>query len=94
MWVEAGFPPDTFWPQTERSFSNALAGAARHRIKMAWQIAAMTGAASVGKLKPVDDYLPSDHPVGTPGAMKMLGYMRSLQRRGIPIEIERIERLH
>jgi hypothetical protein len=95
MWVEAGFPPETFWQQTERSFSNALAGAARHRIKLAWQIAAFTGAASVGKLKAPDEYLPNDEARHvTPGSMKMIGFMRRLQHRGIPVTIERIERVH
>lgn len=94
MWVEAGFPPETFWHQTERSFANALAGAARHRIKMAWQIAAFTGAAFVGKLKGPEEYLPDSRPIGTPGAMKTLGFLMRLQRRGIPMQIERVERLH
>jgi hypothetical protein len=96
MWVEAGFPPETFGIQTERSFSNALAGVARHRIKLAWQIAIFTGLASVGKLKTSpDDYMPADDSRNvTPGSMKLIGYMRRLQHRGVPVRIERIERIH
>jgi hypothetical protein len=94
MWVEAGFPPETFWKQTERSFSNSLAGVARHRIKLAWQIAAFTGAASVGKLKSPDEYMPTVDRQTTPGAMKLVGFMQRLKRRGIPVTIERIERVH
>lgn len=92
MWVEAGFPPETFWTQTERSFSNALAGVARLRIKTAWQIAAFTGAAFVGKLKMPEEYLPTDAPPVTPGATKMLGYLFRLHNRGLPMTIEKVER--
>lgn len=94
MWVEAGFPPETFWHQTERSFANALAGAAKHRIKLAWQIAEFVGAAFVGKLKRPEEYLTDERPVGTPGAMKVVGYLMRLQRKGIPMKIEKIERYH
>lgn len=96
MWVEAGFPPETFWQQTERSFSNALLGAARRDIRTAWQSAIFTGAASVGKLRDIDEYLPDidPRPAATPGAMKTLGFLMKLQRKGIPMKIERVERLH
>lgn len=95
MWVETGFPPSAFWEQTERSFSNTLAGAARLRIKTAWQTGAFAGAASNGKLKEVEHYLPDDEePTGTPGAMKFVSLMHKLRRKGLPITIERIERLH
>lgn len=92
MWVEAGFPPETFWAQTERSFANALAGAARHRIKQAWQIAALVGVAFAGKLKTSEEYMPTEDLPVTPGATKMLGYLFKLQKRGIPMTIEKVER--
>lgn len=94
MWVEAGFPPDTFWKQTQRSFSNSLTGVAKHRITSAWHIGVMSGLAYAGKLRALEDYLPGPANEGTKGAAQALGFLFKLKRKGIPMTIEKIERLH
>lgn len=94
MWVETGNSPDTFWKQTHRSFTNTLIGAAKRRITQAWQIAVMVGPATAGKLRDLDDYLPSDTIERTKGSAQALGFLFKLKRKGIPMTIEKIERLH
>lgn len=90
MWVEAGFPPLAFWRQTERSFANALAGAAKARLSLAWQVAALTGAASVGKLKPLDDYLASLEPEQTYNDAMLLSGLFKLKASGVPMDIKKL----
>lgn len=91
MWCEAGFPPDSFWHQTERSFSNALAGVAKRRITEAWQVAAMSAAASVGKLKDLREYLPGDvDEKRTPGSSWVLSQLFKMKAKGVPMKIERV----
>lgn len=90
MWVEAGFPPLAFWQQTERSFANALAGAAKARLTLAWQTAVLTGAASVGKLKPLDDYLSEMEPEQTTNNAALLSGLFRLKARGVPMDIKKL----
>lgn len=103
MWVEAGQPAHTFWQQTQRSFANTLAGAAVRDITLAWKIANMTGAAWGGNLPPLDKLLAPETAPASKGkfvsdeqraSASLLGFMFKMKRRGVPMEIERIERLH
>lgn len=52
-------------------------------------VAALSGAASVGKLKELDDYLPSDSDTQTANA-KLLHGFRVLQSKGLNVTIERL----
>lgn len=93
MWVEGGFAPETFWDQTVRSFRNALAGSAKRRLTESWQTAALTAAASVGKLKSLDEYLPSDTPISRSEALanaKLIHGFNLMKARGVPLKIERL----
>jgi hypothetical protein len=63
MWVQAGFPPDTFWPQTPRNFQLAmkgvrrkLEGEAQARTALAYESGAFAGLAQAGKLKRLEHY--------------------------------------
>lgn len=94
MWVEAGFVPETFWRQTQRSFSNALAGAAKRRTIDAWRAANLIGSASVGKLPKLEEILPSDEAPEPEDFRlhnaKLLNFMFKLKAKGIPMTIERL----
>lgn len=90
MWVETGFPPSTFWEQTERSFSNVLAGAAKARVTLAWQIGAMTGTAYAGKLKSLSEYLAMIEPEEVSGNAALLHALKRLQAKGVPMDIKKL----
>ncbi len=94
IWVEAGFLPDTFWKQTHRSFTNSVAGAARRNVTLAWQIAGMTAVASAGKLPTLDSLLAPKEATQAVGSAKLLNYLFKLKGRGVPMTVERIERVH
>jgi hypothetical protein len=97
MWVEAEFPPATFWQQTERSFVLALearAEAMKRRTererRLAWNIAALSALASVGKLKSFDESFVTGEDGATGGSAKVLGLLFRLKRKGVPMTIEKI----
>lgn len=95
MWVENGFPPETFWKQTQRSFSNALIGAARRNTSDAWLIGVMSGLGFSGKIKPLNEYLRAEQSdVERLHNAKLYNYFAKLSHRGIPMTIEKIERLN
>lgn len=104
MWCEAGYSPGTFWQQTQRSFVIALAGAAKREIALAWKIAALTASASIGKLPPLDELFGVNQPEASKPkpksngkdkvAAELLSFMFKMKSRGVPMQIERIERLH
>lgn len=89
MWCEAGLPAEAFWGQTQRSFHSALSGAARHNTKQAYMIAGLSAAAQCGKLRELDDYLPSD-PNDAASSAQLLHGFRRLQARGVNMTIERL----
>jgi hypothetical protein len=100
MWVEYGFQPDAFWHQTPLHFQLAL-DAVRDRVKfereeslfLAYNTAALSSAASAGKLKPFDHYRKRLSPkklAQTPS--EMLEVFREFQARGAPMTIRRVER--
>lgn len=91
MWSAAGFSPETFWPQTERSFANALAGAAEREVTLAWQIEFF---ARQKFLNPLSEYLRPLDSLKDNGAQALLGVLFKLKRKGVPMQIEKIERLH
>lgn len=96
MWVEAGQPVHTFWDQTQRSFANTLEGAAKRDIALAWKIAALTTSGSVGKLPKLDELLSHSEPSTghRAGNAKLMHALFKLKAQGIPMQVERIERLH
>jgi hypothetical protein len=64
MWCEAGFQPDSFWKQSPATFKACMDGAGKRllaegeaSLRFAWHAGAFTGAAQVGKLKPLARYL-------------------------------------
>ena len=89
MWCEAGFPPETFWQQTQRSFANALAGVAKSRVTTAWYVAALTASASVGKLPSLDSLLFPARANQAESA-KLLSSLFKLKARGVPMTVERL----
>lgn len=78
--------PDDFWHQTPLHFQYVMKGV-RKRLEaqneantaLAWQSAAFTGAASVGKLKPLREYLRK--PPRKMSNAEMLANMRILAMR-------------
>jgi hypothetical protein len=63
MWVQAGFSPETFWPQTPRHFQLAMRGVrkrmefdAQARTSLAYESGAFAGLAHHGKLKALKHY--------------------------------------
>lgn len=97
MWIEAGQPAHTFGEQTQRSFATTIASAAKRDLALAWKIAALTASASVGKLPKLDELLApaeASHAAQRAKNMRLLGDLRALQAKGIPMQIERVERLH
>jgi hypothetical protein len=89
MWCAAAFPPDTFWRQTERSFANAVAGAAEREVTLAWQIEFF---ARQKRLNRLSEYLQPIHSAQNDGAQALLGALFKMKRKGVPMKIERIER--
>lgn len=64
---------------------------ARRDIVRAYRTGAFGGAAFNGKLKPLDQYMDTTDSPATRSA-KGIHFFRSLQARGLPIKIERVER--
>lgn len=63
MWVQAGFSPETFWPQTPKHFQLAMRGIrkrletdAQARTLLAYESGAFAGLAHHGKLKALKHY--------------------------------------
>lgn len=63
MWVQAGFPPDTFWHQTPQGFQLAMRGVrkrmeseAQARTALAYETGAFSGLGYHGKLKALKHY--------------------------------------
>ena len=100
--MEAGFTPDTFWRQTERSYVLAIEGAAdrsKREIEreqmVAYTSAALNGLAFVGKLKPYEEHFPNpansaEASTMPPEGAKMLSAIFKLKQRGVPMKIERV----
>lgn len=97
MWIDAGFDPDAFWHQTPRTFQLVMQGvrkrgerAAEDAVRQAWDVAAMTSAAQVGKLKPLRHYL--SKAVRKPqGPGEMLAMIKAIGA-GTDMKITRIKR--
>ena len=51
----------------------------------------MSGAASVGKLGAIEKWLPHEEDKSRGGAA-LLGALRAMQRKGVPMKIERINK--
>lgn len=60
-------------------------------LVQAYNIASMSGAASVGKLKKFDHYLAQIKPRTAQGPAEMLATLRELKARGVPMEIKKVE---
>lgn len=101
MWVDAGFPPDSFWIQTPLHFQMAMRGwRERHKrsteadLWRAYTHASLNAAASAGKLKAFAHYKralsPAKAALQTPA--EMLDALRQFQAGGAPMTIRRIER--
>lgn len=88
MWCAAGYPAETFWHQTERSFYNALAGAAERTITIAWQHEFF---ARQKKLDALSTYMEPIRPSpSTKGAQALLGALFKMRSKGVQMTIERI----
>lgn len=85
MWCAAGYSPEIFWRQTERSFANAIAGAAEREITLAWQVEMF---ARQKRLEPLSQYLKPLH--GSNDAPRLLGALLTLKARGLPMKVERL----
>lgn len=86
MWCEAGFQPDSFWRQSPATFQASmngvrkrLASEAEADLSLAWHVGAFTGAAQVGKLKPLRTYLKK--PARKMDPREMLANMKLLASR-------------
>lgn len=97
MWVQAEFSPDDFWHQTPRHFQLIMEGVRKRlenehhqQVRGSWETAAFTGAASAGKLKPLNHYLKLPPPRQTPA--EMLSALMAHQSSGAKMTIRKIER--
>lgn len=97
MWVQAGFTPDTFWHQTPASFALSMKAVRKRleredddRLVMAWQTAALCGAAQAGKLKPLKHYLRKPGPKQKQS--DMLAILKEFQARGAGMKITPLKR--
>jgi hypothetical protein len=86
MWVEAGFQPDAFWPQSPRTFQLSMRGVrkrlfsqAENDLSLAWHVGAFSGAAGAGKLKPLRHYIKK--PPRKMNPKEMLANMQMLAMR-------------
>lgn len=59
---------------------------------LAYNTAALTGIASVGKLRDFDHHFPAGDAVQTNGSAPLLGALFKMKRKGVGMTIERIER--
>lgn len=59
------------------------------RITLAWQAAALSGAAQAGKLKPLAHYL-SKQTANKQSPAEMVAVLRQFQKRGSDMKIERV----
>ena len=96
MWIQAGFAPNDFWPQTPLHFQIAMRAVRKRleaesetRLAQAWTIAALSGAAQNGKLKPLKHYLRKQTKAQTP--KEMLAAMQAYQAGGAKMTIRKIE---
>jgi hypothetical protein len=94
MWVQAGFSPETFYPQTPLHFQLAMKGVrkrmegeAQARTALAYESGAFAGLAHHGKLKALKHY--TRKAAQTPREMASL--IQSLGARS-NMKIRRIER--
>jgi hypothetical protein len=97
IWCEEGFPPDSFWHQTPRTFTAALEGKLRsvkreveREVALAWHTAAFSGAAQAGKLKPLAKYLDTLSPKQAQTPAEMLAVLKTFKAAGADMEIRRL----
>lgn len=101
LWIQAGFAPETFGRQTERSYVIAIEAAAERQKReverdrlLAYNIAALTGCAFAGKLKPFAEHFPpldEETESGmTDDSAKMLSALFKLKSRGVTMTVEKI----
>lgn len=95
IWAE-DFDPDTFFLQTHRTFTAALRGRrsrdslqAKRDTANAWNIAAFSGAASVGKLKPLSHYLSDPDQDRRTKSAQAIAFFHRMKASGVPVEISR-----
>jgi hypothetical protein len=95
MWVQAGFEPDTFWPQTPRHFQLAMRGTrkrleseAEARTAMAYEAGAFAGLAQHGKLKALKHYTRKK---AEQSPREMLAAIRSMGAKS-NMQVRRVER--
>ena len=96
LWIEEGFPPETFWDQTERSFAAALEARIETRrlererdLLNAYNMASLCGHAFAGKLKPFGHYARSGGKAPqTP--KQMLTALKAIKASGAAMAIRRV----
>jgi len=95
IWAE-DFDPDTFFQQTHRTLTAALRGRrardtleAKRDLAAAWNTAAFTGAASVGKLKPLSQYLSDPEQDRRTKSAQAIAFFHRMKASGAPVEISR-----
>lgn len=95
MWIESGFPPETFWEQTPRAFQLVMKGVRKRlssdfeeRTRQAWETAAFGGAAQAGKLKPLKHYLRKQVEAQHP--REMLAALMAHQSAGAKMTIRKV----
>lgn len=86
MWIQAGFTPDSFWPQTPRHFQLAMEGVRKRltsegdaRTAQAWETAAFNAQTkSKAGLKPLNQILRKQAKRQSP--KEMLAYIQQMGR--------------
>lgn len=94
MWVQAGFPPDTFYIQTPRHYQLAMQGVRKRleaesemRLTLAYETGAFGGLAYHGELKKLQHYKAKSRPQTPKEMLTMLKAMGAKSN----MKIERIK---